>query len=212
MTHGCAGTTSGVDTATDEPHGSRAGGVRWTPRQSLALVTRWTQSFPQRILFPTIWFCPWLERGVATATVGGGTRPQLAGDHPVKDIEQVELFKAALAIAVADGEVRRSERGVLEGLALRVGVGRASFDAMLEAARQDEAFADNILIQSKKDARKALELLVAQARIDGEISESERNLLVRIASRLELTGDEFQSIYQAGIARADEIRSSRKGS
>ena len=130
----------------------------------------------------------------------------------MKDIEQVELFKAALAIAVADGEVRRAEKGVLEGLALRVGVGRASFDAMLEAARQDEASADNVLIRSKKDARKGLELLVAQARIDGEISESERNLLVRIASRLELTGDEFQSVYQAGIARADKIRRSRKNS
>ena len=128
----------------------------------------------------------------------------------MKDIEQVELFKAALAIAVADGEVRRSEKGVLEGLAVRVGIGRASFEAMIEAARQDEAFADNILIRSKKDARKALELLVAQARIDGEISESERNLLVRIASRLELTGGEFRSVYQAGIARADKIRSSRK--
>ena len=130
----------------------------------------------------------------------------------MKDIERMELFKAALAIAVADGEVRRSEKGVLEGLAVRVGVGRASFDAMLEAAQQTQAFADNILFRSKKDARKALELLVAQARIDGEISESERNLLVRIASRLELTGAEFQSVYQAGIAQADKIRSSRKGS
>lgn len=128
----------------------------------------------------------------------------------MKDIEQVELFKAALAIAVADGEVRRSEKGVLEGLAVRVGIGRASFEAMMEAARQDEAFADNILIRSKKDACRALELLVAQARIDGQISESERDLLVRIASRLELTGGEFQSVYQAGIARADKIRSSRK--
>ena len=128
----------------------------------------------------------------------------------MRDIDQLELFKAALAVAAADGEIRRSEKGVLEGLAARVGVGRASFDAMLEAAQEDDSFADNIVIRSKDSARQALELLVAQARIDGEISEDERSLLIRIASKLGLAGDEFQSIYQAGIARADRIRKSRR--
>lgn len=128
----------------------------------------------------------------------------------MKDIDQLELLKAALAVAVADGELRRSEKGVLQGLAVRVGVGQASLKAMIEAAEQDPAFADNILIRSKKDARAALELLVAQARIDGEISEEERDVIVRIAARLGLMGDEFPAIYQAGIARADKIRAARK--
>ena len=128
----------------------------------------------------------------------------------MKDLDQLELFKAALAVAVADGEIRRSEKGVLEGLARRVGIGRMSFEAMIEAAEQDESFADNILIRSEKSARMALELLVAQARIDGEISDSEREVIVRIATKLGLAGDDFQSIYQAGIARADKIRKSRR--
>ena len=126
-------------------------------------------------------------------------------------MEELDLLKAALAVAVADGELRRSEMGVVEGLAARVGVGRASFDAMLAAAEDDDTIADNILIRSKERARTALELLVAQARIDGEISEEERNVLVRIASSLDITGDEFQAAYQAGIKRADRIRKSRKG-
>ena len=128
----------------------------------------------------------------------------------MKDIDQRELLKAALAVAVADGEIRRSEKGVLEGLAYRIGVGRASFEAMIEAAQHDDSFADNILIRSEKSARMALELLVAQARIDGEISERERDVIVRIAAKLGLAGTEFQSIYQAGIARADKIRNSRR--
>jgi tellurite resistance protein len=124
-------------------------------------------------------------------------------------MEDVELLKAALAVALADGELRRSEMGVVKGLAARIGVGRASFDAMLAAAEQDDSVADNILIRSAEHARTALELLVAQARIDGEISEEERNVLVRIACSLGVTGDAFQAVYQDGIKRADRIRRSR---
>lgn len=127
-------------------------------------------------------------------------------------MEEIELLKAALLLAVADGEVRRSERGVVEGLARRIGVGRASFEAMLEEAARDDSVADNLLIRSKEQAQTALQLLVAQARIDGEISEEERKLLVRIALALDITDDEFQTIYQAGIRRADEIRRSRQAS
>ena len=128
----------------------------------------------------------------------------------MQGIEQLELLRAALAVAVADGEIRRSEMGVVEGLAVRVGVGRASLDAMLEAARQDNSIADNILIRSKDRARTALELLVAQARIDGQISRQERDVIVRVATSLGITGDDFQTVYEAGIARADRLRESRQ--
>jgi tellurite resistance protein len=125
-------------------------------------------------------------------------------------MEDIELLKAALAVAVADQELKRSEMGVLEGLAKRVGLGSVSFEAMLEAAQTDESFADNILIQSRERARSALELLVGLARIDGLISEEERKVIVRIATSLGITGDEFEKAYLAGIRRADEIRR-RKG-
>jgi tellurite resistance protein len=124
-------------------------------------------------------------------------------------MEDVDLLKAALAVAMADGDLRRSEIGVIKGLAARVGVGRVSFDAMLGEAEIDDSIADNILIRSPERARTALELLVAQARIDGEISDEEREVLVRIACSLRITGDDFQAIYQAGIKRADRIRESR---
>jgi tellurite resistance protein len=122
------------------------------------------------------------------------------------ETEKLELLKAALEVAVADGEIRRSERGVLEGLAVRAGVGRASFEAMLNAAQREDTRVENILLCCGRTARTALELLVAEARIDGEISDQERDVLIRLGNRLGITGDEFQTIYQAGIARADAIR------
>ena len=118
----------------------------------------------------------------------------------------------ALAVAMADGELSRSEKGVVQGLAQRVGVGRASFEAMLAAAEEDDSVADNILVHSKEKACTAFELLVAQARIDGEISTEERGLLVRIATSLGMTGGEFEQLYQSGINRADDLRKSRNGS
>ncbi len=127
----------------------------------------------------------------------------------MSNMEELELLKAALAVAVADGEIRRSEKGVIEGLAARVGVGRASLQAMTEAAEQDDSLADNILIRSSRAARRGFELLVAHARIDGEISESEREVLVRLASALKIPDGEFVQIYEAGIKRADAIRRSR---
>ncbi|MCH7796842.1 MAG: TerB family tellurite resistance protein [Planctomycetes bacterium] len=125
-------------------------------------------------------------------------------------MEDLELLKAIMAVAAADGKLLRAEMGVARGLAERVGVGTVSFEAMLDTARQDESFADNILIRSKAKARSALELLVGLARIDGRISEEERAVIVRVAMTLGITGDEFERIYLAGIARADELRRSRK--
>ena len=126
-------------------------------------------------------------------------------------MEDLELLKAALAVAMADGELSRSEKGVVQGLAQRVGVGRTSFEAMLAAAEEDDSIADNILLRSKEKACTAFELLVAQARIDGEISAEERSLLVRIATSLGMTGGEFEQLYQSGINRADDLRKSRRG-
>jgi len=126
-------------------------------------------------------------------------------------MEDLDLLKAAIAVALADGRLRRSEKGVIQGLAARIGVGSASYEAMLEAAEHDDSIADNILIRSKEKARTAFELLVAQARIDGDISDQERDLLVRVAAALSITGQDFETLYLSGMKRADELREVRKG-
>ena len=63
--------------------------------------------------------------------------------------------------------------------------------------------------ETEELARSVFELLVALARIDGEVSDEERSVLVRIASSLGIAGAEFESAYMAGIERADTIRKSR---
>ena len=127
----------------------------------------------------------------------------------MEDRERLDLFKAALALAAADKKLTQAELGVVEGLAAKVGVGQASFEAMKAAALRGDDLADNICFSSPETARRALELLVAEARIDGQITDEERSFLVLVADRLNINDQEFQTIYQAGVQRADEIRRRR---
>ncbi len=124
-------------------------------------------------------------------------------------MENAELLRAAIAMAVADGKISRSEMGVVEGLAQRAGIGAVTIEAMFEAAANDETFADNLVLQPKDRAVKAVELLVGLARIDGEISSEERELIVRIAASLDIVDNEFRQAYEAGIRRADDLRKAR---
>ena len=128
----------------------------------------------------------------------------------MQDREKLELFKAALAVAAADRTLKRSELGLIQGLAVKVGIGKASFDAMMDAALRGEPVAAGVCIGSPDTARLALKLLVAEARIDGEISNAERDLLVTIADRLKIGGEEFQAVYTEGLRQADEIRRRRQ--
>ena len=124
-------------------------------------------------------------------------------------MEDLELLRAAMAVALADGELRRSEMGVIKGLAARTGVGRVSFDAMLGAAESDPSFADRILISSPNKARQAVEILVAEAGLDGEISPRERAVIQHIARQLKITDEELGELYEAGVHRADGLRKHR---
>jgi len=123
-------------------------------------------------------------------------------------MDELDLLRAAVALALADGKLGRAEKGVIQGLAVRAGVGRASFDAMVAAAENGDLVAERFYIRPRARAEQALELLVAQARIDGVVTDEEREVLVRIATALGITDDAFQRVYEAGIKRADELRRS----
>ena len=127
-------------------------------------------------------------------------------------MEELDLLRAAVAVALADGELRRAEKGVLEGLATRAGVGRTSFEAMVAAAERGELVLDNIIIRPRDRAERAIELLVAQARIDGHVAAEEREVIVRLAIDLGIAGDDFARVYEAGIQRADQLRKTRRPS
>jgi uncharacterized tellurite resistance protein B-like protein len=128
----------------------------------------------------------------------------------VKHREQKAVFEALLAVTGADGRITRAERGLLEALAERVGVGRLSLNAMIEQALRERESAGTSSLHSVEDPLAALELLVAAARIDGAVSETERHLLVRIAEVWGVPNDAFVEVFKRGLAAADRRRAARR--
>ncbi len=120
--------------------------------------------------------------------------------------EDAEVLKAVLAVAAADGTILRSERGVFQQLARRVGLDDASLQQMIRQACDNPKMGDELFKTRVSDPRRAMRLLVATARIDGEISSEERELLVDISTKLGMGTDEFTEVYREGMAAADELR------
>ena len=124
--------------------------------------------------------------------------------------EQIELMRAVVALAAADGKITRSEMGLLTSLATRIGIGEVSLNALIEQAMEQPEKRDELFGYAMSDPELAMELLVGAARIDGEIADAERELLSDIMSMLEIPVDKFGEIYQRGIQRADELRNARQ--
>lgn len=123
--------------------------------------------------------------------------------------EQVEVIRAAIVLTAADGEISPSERGLLNSFARRVGIGKASLDAMIERAISDPSVRDEMFHRSMSNPELTLELLVAIARIDGKITTEEREVLIHARQLLNISMDEFAQIYERGIQRADTLRNAR---
>lgn len=118
----------------------------------------------------------------------------------------LEVLQAVLAVAGADGDFERSEKGVYEGLARRIGANAMTVWNMMNNVRTDPVLRENLFRTKLRDRRAAMKLLIATARIDGDISDQERKLLVDISSKLGIEANEFGRIYQEGLAAADAIR------
>jgi len=121
----------------------------------------------------------------------------------------LEVLQAVLAVAGADGDFERSEKGVYEGLARRIGANAMTVWNMMNNVRTDPVLRENLFRTKLRDRRAAMKLLIATARIDGDISDQERELLVDMSSKLGIEANEFGRIYQEGLAAADAIRKRR---
>ncbi|MCP4245726.1 MAG: hypothetical protein GY778_01635 [bacterium] len=118
----------------------------------------------------------------------------------------LEVLQAVLAVAGADSEFARSEKGVYEGLARRIGADATTVWTMMNNVRTDPSLRDRLFKTQVRDPRQAMKLLVATARIDGDISEKERELLVDISTKLGIEAADFGVIYREALAAADDIR------
>ena len=95
--------------------------------------------------------------------------------------EQFEVLKSVVAVAAADRIITRSELGLIQALAARVGISRRSLGVLIERARQNQRMHEELGYYDIGDREKAMELLVGAAAIDGEIADEEVEQLSIIA-------------------------------
>ncbi len=117
----------------------------------------------------------------------------------------IELLKALIVLSAADGVIARSERGLLERFARALGMSSASLDASIDHALKDDTCREKLFRRVIAEPDQALELLVIVARMDGEISDPEKDVLLEVGKKLEIMADDFARICKRGIQRAKAL-------
>jgi len=126
------------------------------------------------------------------------------------DAETMEILRGVLAVAVVDGEIRRSEAGVVQRLAGRLGIDRAWLDEMIRQAERGATVESTMFRRILSDPVRAMRLMVGTAAIDGEITDQERSVLVDISLKIGLPPGQFGEVFAEGLATAERLRRERK--
>ena len=125
------------------------------------------------------------------------------------DEQDMELLRGVLVVAVADGKISRGEKGVIQKLARKTGIGRVWLDEMIEKAKQGVSVESSIFRRILQDPARAMTLMVGTAAIDGEITDEERSVLVDISLKIGLPPGKFGEVFEAGMTTAARLRKKR---
>ena len=107
---------------------------------------------------------------------------------------KVEVLRAACCIAGADGNVDDGELVLLKRLAAKVGVGKASLDAMILRAEAEKDFYKTQFQVLKTDAMETMKLMVEVAGSDDKLIAEEIKMLRYFAKRLGMDADSFREV------------------
>ncbi len=110
---------------------------------------------------------------------------------------QVDVLRACCCIAGADGKASDKESVLLQKFAKQIGVGKASLDAMIQRAETDQEFYKQHFTVLKAEPTKTLAMLFEVAMADGQIEDTELNMLRGLAINLEVPPDAFEQIRVA---------------
>jgi tellurite resistance protein len=120
-------------------------------------------------------------------------------------VEQVEILRAACCIAGVDGVLTDREEAVLRKLKDHVGVGEASFTAMIEAGKNDPKFYQRLFNMLATEADRTLKTLFAVAASDGDVGEGELEVLRYFADKLGMEPERFEQLLNLANVHAGNI-------
>lgn len=109
-------------------------------------------------------------------------------------IQRLDILRAACCVAGIDGSANDAEAAVLKRLAREVGVGKASLNAMIERAETDETFHEEQFKVLEFEPKTTMATLLEVALADGELSDSEADVLRILAGRLHIDAAMFDQL------------------
>lgn len=126
-------------------------------------------------------------------------------EAPVTLVEDVEILRAACCIAGRDGVITDREGQMLRKLKERVGVGEASFQAMLDVAKDDPTYYERLFNMLQSHADRTLKILCSVAAADGAVGEDEAGVLRYFAEKLDMPTERFNAMLEAAHRTAGEL-------
>lgn len=119
---------------------------------------------------------------------------------------QEAMIKSLVAVAWADGRVDEGEVEVIEALLAAFEIGGEDAVALREYAKTERTIDEIPLTElSASDRRQLLQHAVILSFVDGEQSDSERDILAKLIERLRLPADEASEIMRTAEARAKRL-------
>ena len=122
----------------------------------------------------------------------------------MRGMEIVEILRACCCVAGIDGETSDQERETLQNLASKVGVGKASLDAMIDRGNSDPAFQNDQFRILKTDPQSTMLTLFRTAMADGVITDGEISVLSNFSKKLDVSETDFQAYLQAARSELEK--------
>jgi tellurite resistance protein len=109
------------------------------------------------------------------------------------DQTQLEHFRNLVSLVAADGKIEETEKVALSKIAYQQGIPLDRFTVMLKKAHEYKY----LIPQNHKDREKQLHQMIEVAKIDGEFSKAELELISMVAEKLGFTKQELDQIIES---------------
>ena len=106
----------------------------------------------------------------------------------------IEHFRNLVSLSAADGKIEEVERVALSKIAYERGIPMDRMNVMLSKANEYIY----LIPQNLVDREKQLEEMIAFAKVDGEFSKSELDMIAIVAGRLGFSADQLNQLLRAG--------------
>ncbi|MGI9495923.1 MAG: TerB family tellurite resistance protein [Mariniblastus sp.] len=111
-------------------------------------------------------------------------------------MQEVEVLRAACCVAGIDGEITAGELVIINQLAEKAGVGKASLEAMIARGETDPEFYKEQFRVLKDNPREAMVSILKVATADHSLAKDEIEVMRKFAEKLGISAESFDAAIE----------------